>query len=288
VAGDVDSVVEAHRAAGTAFTARGVQSFVRAEGDGEPVVLLHGLPASSFLYRKVLPELAARGLRGVAFDLPGLGLAGRPTGFDYSIAGLGVFCQAAVDELGLGRFHLVVHDAGGPIGFEMAGRIPGRIMSLTILNTVAELTDRPFPGEVLARVTGHLGGPLAAPAVWRRMMYRVGILDRTAVPPEEVDAYRVLALGDDDGAGYLAIMRRVRDDPRDYRHVVRPADGAYPVQVVWGVHDPILKLRTHGLRMLASTGLPALHALPGRHYLQEDRAPEIAELVARHARVVSG
>lgn len=56
------------------------------EGDGPPVVCLHGVPASSFLYRKVVPELAARGLRGLAFDLPGLGLAERPQDFDYSCA----------------------------------------------------------------------------------------------------------------------------------------------------------------------------------------------------------
>ena len=64
--------------------------------------------------RKVLRELAARGLRAIAFDLPGLGLADRPAAFDYTWTGLGRFCAAAVDALGLGRFHLVVHDIGGP------------------------------------------------------------------------------------------------------------------------------------------------------------------------------
>ena len=81
---DVDAVIEAHRSAGTVFTAAGVGSFVRSEGDGEPVVLMHGLPASSFLYRKVIPELATRGFRALSFDWPGLGLADRPTDFDYS------------------------------------------------------------------------------------------------------------------------------------------------------------------------------------------------------------
>ena len=57
---------------------RASRSFVREQGDGDPVVLMHGVPVSSFLYRKVLPLLAERGLRGVAFDLPGLGLAEKP------------------------------------------------------------------------------------------------------------------------------------------------------------------------------------------------------------------
>jgi haloalkane dehalogenase len=79
---------------------------------------VHGLPSSSFLYSKMLPELASRGLRALAFDLSGLGLADRPDDFDFTFAGLGRFAAAAVDALELDRFHLVVHDAGGPVGFE--------------------------------------------------------------------------------------------------------------------------------------------------------------------------
>jgi len=75
-------VVADHRAAGRAFTAAGMTGFVREAGDGRTVLCVHGVPASSFLYRKVLNELAARDLRGGAFDLPGLGLADRPENFD--------------------------------------------------------------------------------------------------------------------------------------------------------------------------------------------------------------
>src|SRR5260370_40163483 len=112
-----------------------------------------GVPASSFLYRKVLRELAARGLRGVAVDLPGLGLADRPAAFDYTWTGLGRFCAAAVDALGLGRFHLVVHDIGGPVGFALASAMPGRVASLTGLDTLVgvDTFKRPWPMEALAR-----------------------------------------------------------------------------------------------------------------------------------------
>ena len=73
-------VLDAHRAAGRRFEAAGVGSFVREPGEGDPVVCLHGVPASSFLYRKVLAELVAHGLRGVAFDLPGLASPTVPRG----------------------------------------------------------------------------------------------------------------------------------------------------------------------------------------------------------------
>jgi pimeloyl-ACP methyl ester carboxylesterase len=154
-------VVEEHRAAGRRFEAAGVASFVREAGpsaDGEPVVCLHGVPASCFLYRKVLHELAARGLRGIAFDLPGLGLADRPATFDYTWTGLGRFCAAAVDALGLDRFHLVVHDIGGPVGFELAAAMPGRVVSRYPVQVIWGASDSTLKltveGEAARRAAG--------------------------------------------------------------------------------------------------------------------------------------
>src|SRR5215472_920835 len=132
-------VLAAHREAGEVFTSGGIKSFMRSEGDGEPVICIHGMLGSSFGYRKVLSELAARGLRGIAWDLPGFGLAERPREFDYSWTGLGRFCLAAVSTLNIDRFHLVVHDIGGPVGFELAAAVPERVSSLTILNTVVDV-----------------------------------------------------------------------------------------------------------------------------------------------------
>src|SRR3954451_4260234 len=165
-----EEVVERHRAAGRPLDAGGLRSFVREEGAGDPVVCLHGVPASSFLYRKVLAELGERGLRGIAFDLPGLGLAERPPGYDYSWTGLGRFAREAVDALGLDRYHLVVHDIGGPVGFELAAAAHERIRSLTILNTVVEVDgfERPWSMEPFARrgVGEVYLATMSKPAFW--------------------------------------------------------------------------------------------------------------------------
>jgi haloalkane dehalogenase len=259
---------------------------MRTEGDGETVVLVHGLPASSFLYRKVISELAGRGLRPVAFDLPGLGLADRPPNFDYTLSGLGVFVAAAIDSLDIDRFHLVVHDAGGPIGFEAASRLLDRVQSLTLLNTIPEIDSSPFPGEFLARFTRKVGGPMSSVALWRHMMYRVGILDRSAVPEVEVDAYRDLALGPDAGTAYLQIMRGLhatRGEKKDYHRLLHADSAPYPVQIVWGAKDPILTMKRFGWRALEATGLPSMSIVPARHFLQEDQAPAISVLIAEHA-----
>ena len=278
-------VVAAHREAGTFFSAAGVQSFVLSGGDGEPVVLVHGLPASSFLYRKVIPELASRGFRALSFDWPGLGLAERPTEFDYSIGGLAAWAGAAIDALGIERCHLVLHDAGGPVGFELVARAPDRIASLTILNTMVQLSSRPYPGEVLARLVSRAGGPMASPTVWRQMMYQVGVADRSALPMPEVLAWRDLALGDNGGATYLQIMRHVREghDRGRIESVIDSRLVGYPVKLVWGGLDPMLTLKTFGFMALAATRLTSLDVVPARHFLQEDQAPAVAELIARNA-----
>jgi haloalkane dehalogenase len=280
----VARLVATHRAAGALFDAGGVTSFVRAEGEGAPVLLMHGLPSSSFLYRKVIPELAGYGLRGLSFDLPGLGLADRPPDFDYTFTGLGRFAVAAVDALALDRFHLVVHDAGGPVGFELAATIPERIRSLTLLNTVVDMDNVPFPMEVYARfATGDRWPALPPASITREIVYRVGIRNRAAVPADEVDVYRELVLREDNGRGYLKIMRNLERTPgkaRLYKRVVDTRRSPYPVQIVWGADDRVLPLRKHGFRAREAAGLGTIITMPGKHYFQEDMAPEIAAVVA--------
>lgn len=277
-------VIARHRAAGREFHAAGVQSFVRDEGNGEAVLRIHGVPASCFLYRKVIAELAQRGLRGIAFDLPGLGLAARPEQFDYSWTGLGTFSIAAVDALELDRFHLVVHDIGGPVGFEIAAAMPERVKSITLLNTLIQTTHfhRPWMMEPFARRgIGQLWLTSMTKPTFRALMYHAGIRDRSATPPGELDAYVELLKREDSGRAFLKIMRGFEltaAKERLYTNTIR--DVPYPVQIVWGANDPTLKLSTYGERAKRITGVGTIHPVPGKHFLQEDQAPAIADHIA--------
>ena len=190
---DVAQVIDAHAAAGRRFDAGGVRSFVREQGDGPAVVCVHGVPSSSFLYRKLLTRLADQGLRGVAFDFPGLGLADRPPDFDYSWSGLARWLGEAIDALELVRVHLVVHDIGGPIGCEWAVRNPDRVVSLTVLNTMLDpatfsrpWTMAPFAIRGLGPIWLH-----ATPAPAFAALFRLqGLGDRGAMSTAEVYAYQ--------------------------------------------------------------------------------------------------
>lgn len=106
------------------------------EGDGPPVLLLHGEPTWAYLYRKMIPPLVAGGLRCVAPDYFGFGRSDKPTDrawytYDAHYAAIERFA----DELDLRDTTLVVQDWGGPIGFRLAVERPARIARLVVLNT---------------------------------------------------------------------------------------------------------------------------------------------------------
>lgn len=280
---DVAEAISRHEAAGRRFEAGGVGSFVLDRGDGDPVVLLHGVPVSSFLYRRVVPDLADQGLRGVAFDLPGLGLAARPEGFDYSWSGLARWTGEAIDALGIERCHLVAHDIGGPVGFEWAIGNPERVLSLTALNTLVDAASfhRPWPMHPFSiRGVGELwlGSMWRLP--FRQLYYLTGIGDRAAVPPVEVDTHHALLKRTDGGRAFLKIMRGFElGEAKERFFFDGLADHPYPAQVVWGENDTMLNEKR---RIPVQRALGVEHAtlLPAKHFLQEDQAAAVTEAIA--------
>jgi haloalkane dehalogenase len=283
-AAEVSRLLERHRSSGRTFTAGGVSSFLLDDGQREApaVVCVHGVPASSYLYRKVVPELAVRGLRGIAIDLPGLGLAERPTDFDYSWTGLGRWLLSAINALKLDRFHLVVHDIGGPVGFEVANAAPERVLSMTLLNTIVEVESfhRPWPMEPFAhRGLGEAWlASLRLPGAFVSIMRLVGVSRN--VPTAELACWLPLLFGDDGGRAFIKIMRGFEltaVNQRRYLDVVRNSN--YPVQVVWGARDTMLSWRRYGVQAQLAAGGAEPIMLPAKHFLQEDCPVEIAEAV---------
>ncbi len=276
-----------HQASGRRFMAGGVTSFVRdqppAAGTGSAVVLVHGVPSSSFLYRKVIPPLSQQGLRAIAFDFPGLGLADRPEDFDYSWSGLARWMGEAIDALGIDRCHLVVHDIGGPIACEWAVRNPDRVLSLTALNTILGIAwfRRPWTMRPFAiRGIGEAWLASLRPFPMSQLLYLQAIANRAATPRHEVYAYYYLLKRLDGGRAFLRIMRGFELTDERQRFLWEGlAQRPYPARIVWGELDPALgpdQLRL--AREALEVTDPIL--LPAKHFLQEDQATAVAGAIA--------
>ena len=106
------------------------------EGEGEPIVLLHGEPTWSFLWRKVMPPLLEAGHRCIAPDLPGFGRSDKPTDLGwYTYERHTAAVASLLGELDVSDATFVVHDWGGPIGFRVAVEEPERCSRFVVMDT---------------------------------------------------------------------------------------------------------------------------------------------------------
>jgi haloalkane dehalogenase len=126
------------------------------EGAGETVLLLHGNPAWSFLYRKIIAGLKDE-FRCVALDYPGYGMSTAGAGYGYTPREHSAVTEGFVDRLGLTEMTVKGQDWGGPVGLGMAGRRPELVRRLIIANTFAW----PLDGNRRVRLfSAVMGGPV--------------------------------------------------------------------------------------------------------------------------------
>jgi haloalkane dehalogenase len=159
------------------------------EGSGPPLLLLHGNPTWSFLYRELIKGLSDR-YRCIAPDHPGFGLSRAAPGYRYTPAEHAAVLEQLVERLDLADVTMMVQDWGGPIGFAVATRHPDRFSRFVIGNTWA-WPKADLGTQVFSRV---LGGPIGGYLILKRNFFVETILPgnvkRRRLSPQEMDAYR--------------------------------------------------------------------------------------------------
>ncbi len=251
------------------------------EGDGAPVVFVHGEPTWSFLWRKVLPPVRDAGFRCIAPDLAGFGRSDKPTDLDwYSYDRHTELTATLLDDLDVRGATIVVHDWGGPIGLRLAVEHPDRIERLVILDT--------------GLFTGHQRMTDAWTAfrdfVERTEDLPVGFLVRGACktdPGDEViaayDAPYPDAASKAGARAFPLMIPRAPDAPgaaagQRVQDALR-ADSR-PSLILWADSDPILPLKLGERFAAAIDGPPPRPIEQASHFLQEDKGELIGELIA--------
>ena len=127
--------------------------------DGEPILLVHGQPTWSYLYRKVIDVLTEHGFRAIAPDLIGFGRSDKPTArSDYSVRAHTKWLGALVEELELRALTIVVQDWGGPIGLGALTREPHRLGRIVAANTPLHTADDSLAGALTWACHGTADG----------------------------------------------------------------------------------------------------------------------------------
>jgi haloalkane dehalogenase len=159
------------------------------EGSGPPLLLLHGNPTWSFLYRDVITGLRDR-FRCIAPDYPGFGLSGPAPGYGYTAAEHAAVIEQLIVRLDLRDATMMVQDWGGPIGMAAATRHPDRFAAFVIGNTWAWPKSDPAT-QLFSRL---LGGPVGRYLILRRNFFVEkaipGSMRRRTLPPAVMEAYR--------------------------------------------------------------------------------------------------
>lgn len=252
--------------------------------DADPVLLMHGEPSWSFLYRSMMPVLADAGLRVVAPDLVGFGRSDKPVDRgSYTYARhVSWMREALLEELTLDRITLVGQDWGGLIGLRLVAEAPDRFSRIVVANTGMPTGDQQMPDAFLA---------------WQRYSqespdFPVGnLVARGTVrglDPAVAAAYDAPFPDDRFKAGaraFPALVPTAPDDPasEDNRAAWRVLMGwDKPLLTAFSDGDPITNGGERVFHKLVpgAAGQPHVTMASGGHFLQEDVGPDLARVVA--------
>ena len=251
------------------------------EGDGEPVVFVHGEPTWSFLWRKVMPPLLDAGFRCIAPDHAGFGRSDKPTDLGwYSYDRHSELFAELIERLDLRGATVVVHDWGGPIGLRAAVEHPDRIARMVVMDTGLFTGEQPMSDawktfrDFVERTEDLPVGFLVKGAVARGLAEEVQAAYEAPFPTPEskagARAFPLMLPTSPEMPGAAAgkrVLEALRTDERPKLHL-------------WADSDPIIPFKVGERFADAIDGSPPEKIADASHFLQEDAGELIGRRVA--------
>jgi len=249
-------------------------------GDGEPLVLLHGTPAHSFIWRDVVPQLVKAGRCVYLFDMLGYGASERPLPADTSVAAQEALLVKLLDRWGLDKAAIIGHDIGGAVALRLAVHTPARMSSMMLVDSVSYDSWPSSTWRQIIEMTTDRSAPLTAEE-FQGLMTRQLLM--TVHDKERMS-----------GAVLNAYLRPITGEigqPAFFRHQVAHYDSRYtqevmpfitnlkiPVGLIWGEEDAWQPL--HWGRRLAVDLDAELSVIPkAGHFAMEDAPTAVADAI---------
>jgi pimeloyl-ACP methyl ester carboxylesterase len=267
-----------------------------ASPDAPAVLLLHGWPSSSHMFRDLMPKLEDR-FRLIAPDYPGFGFsdAPDPATFEYTFDHLAEIVEKFIDKLGITKVSLYVQDYGGPIGFRLAAKRPELIRAIVVQNAVAHLDGVSPALEPLMKYwedrsperEAAVRGFLTAQTTYFQYTHGAGHPERISPDAYTLDQALLDRPGND--KIQLELFYDYRTNPgkfaewQAYLKAHKP-----PMLVVWGKNDPFFT--PAGAEAFGRDNPNAkIRLIEGGHFVLEEASAVIAdEMRALADRVKAG
>lgn len=254
------------------------------EGAGPPVVLIHGTPSSSYIWRNVAPKLVDAGFSVHLFDLLGYGLSERPydQGVDTSVSAQVPILKALMAHWGLESAHIVAHDIGGAIAQRLSIFQPTMVKSLTLIDCVS--FDSWPSNRTRKQMAAGLETLIKAPDAEHRAHFREWLLsavhNKAQFASGALDVFLELISGP---VGQSSLFQH-QVAHYDHRHTSEIAPrlselSNMPVQILWGENDA-WQVVDWAHKLHAAIPGSALHVIPEcGHFAMEDQPEKISRLV---------
>lgn len=250
------------------------------QGKGPVIVLLHGVPTSGWLYRKMIPLLVQEGYRVIVPDMLGYGASDSPKGYEiYDNQHHAKRLLALMQSLKIATWTHVMHDAGGLWTWDLIKQSPDKINNLVILNTI--LFEEGFAPPIRFRP-----GIAAKTAMWSyrnkmtsnallKGLFRKGLKDNL-LNNLDIEGYKTPWMEKKTNAMYYFFTQTCNTFP-DYTSILENIQ--VPISIIWGIEDEMLRWKPQEQKVVQTLKIKKdnIHLLEEKHFIQEGKPREVTQ-----------
>lgn len=251
------------------------------------ILLVHGVPTSSWLYRKIIPLLVDKGYRVIAPDLLGYGNSDKPKGYDlYRPEKMGSYLLELMESIGVKSWTHMCHDAGGLWSWEMMKQDSTKVQKLVVLNTILFKEGFKPPMQMKRNIFSKMYVKTYTSDLSRKGMMKAtlnnGLANSKVCTPEMIYGYTTPSQGYLNRALYTFFSNTCVKELPDYSNLFKSL--SIPKKVIWGAKDEILVWDSQKDRAIKALDLKEKDILilnDAKHYIQEEKPTEIVEFLVK-------